>query len=424
MSEARGTRVVRWLGKAAMGLLLLGAIALGYQVILAPRAPLASPLAASVAHAAVPFTVDGVLETDEVDVAAKLPGRLAAVLVDEGDTVHAGQTVALLEADELAAKRDQGEAGVRAAQTQVDQGELAVTLEGRKAEDQCRQAQAGVQAARAGLGMAQAKLAALEHGARPQEVTQAEQGVAAAQAVYDTAAKTYTRVKGLAEEGVLAQQKADEAEMGYRSAAAQLAAAKAKLDLVKDGARVEEIAAARDQVRQAEAGIAAAEGTRRLAEDGRLMVDIRRKDVLAARQKVAAGVGVVREVAAYQRQTRILAPLDGRVTQRMSRAGEIIAPGYAILTIARASGYWVKVTVDESAFAGHSVGEAVTVQVPALGHSVPGHIRRVLSAADFATKRTTGERGTFDTRAVDLRVTLDTPLVNLATGMTARVAFR
>ncbi len=366
---------------------------------------------------------DGTLETDEVDVSSKLPGRIANLYVDEGDMVTAGQTLAVLEAEEIDAKHDQAQAGVLASQAQATQAGIAVDLESRKAQDQVRQARAGVEAANASYGMARQKLAALVRGARPQEIAQAEQGVVAAQAAYDTAAKTYARIKNLSEEGVVSQQKADEIEMTYRSAGAQLAAAQARLELVKEGPRSEEVEAAREQVKQARAGVDAAEQTLQLALDASMMVDIRRKDVDAARQKVAASEGVLREVSAYKKQTAIVAPISGRISQRMCRAGEIVAPGYAILNIVRTDKYWVDVYVDESKFAGRKVGDSVSVTIPALGRTLPGRIARVLPAADFATKRSTNENGSYDTRALRLRVSLTENPRDLAEGLTARVKF-
>jgi len=496
-APARGARVI---SRCIEGVLAIGFFVGGYFLLAGVHGGPSQHGRTQTADAAMPASkyapaetnvtlVDGVLDTDEVDVSSKLPGRLLRLAVKEGDFVHAGQVVAVLEAEELDAKQEQADAGVRAAEVQVSQGEIAVDLERRKAEDQVvqaeagvhaaqatlgmaraklqalengarpqeiAQAEAGVQAAKAALGMANAKLSALREGARPQEVTQAAQAVSAAQAAYDTAKKTYTRVKNLADEGVVAQQKADEAEMTYRSADAQLSAAQAKLDLVKEGARRQEVEAAseqvqqakaalevaqqtlsiaregsrkeeriaaREQVKQAEMGVTAAQQAWQLAKDARLVTQLRQQDVVAARLKVAAGRGQLHEVSAYRNQTRIVCPIAGRVTQRMSRAGEIVAPGYAILSVARTDAYWVDVYLDESQFRGHHVNDTVQVQVPALGDTLPGHIARVLPAADFATKRATNEKGTFDARAIQLRITLDRPVRELASGMTARVAF-
>ena len=369
------------------------------------------------------FTVDGTLETDEVDVSSKLPGRISELFVDEGDYVTAGQTLAVLEAEEIDAKHDQAQAGVTASQAQSAQASLAVTLETRKSDTQVKQAEAGVEASSAALEMARQKLAALERGARPQEITQAEQGVAAAQAQFDTAKKTYARITNLNNEGIVSQQKADEIEMTYKSAEAQLNVAKARLDMAQEGARKEEVYAAREQVRQARAGLSASEQTLQLAKDARMMVDIRKKDVEAANQKIAASEGVLREVSAYKKQTTIIAPISGRISQRMSRAGEIVAPGYAIFNITRTDKFWVDAYVDENKFAGHSIGDSLTVVIPALGKTIPGKISRILNAADFATKRSTNENGSFDTRSLRIRVSLSENPKELAEGLTARVQF-
>jgi HlyD family secretion protein len=412
--------------KELIAVLLAAAVFLiGYYII--GRHSAGSPLPASVSVRAGSgedgFTVDGTLETDEVDISSKLPGRLLQVMVEEGDRVSAGQTVALLEANEIEAKCRQAEAGVRAAQAQVAQGSVAVDLERLKSGDQVDQAAAGVKAAEAALGMAKAKLAALKKGARPQEVTQAAEGVAAAQAAFDTAEKTYRRVKGLSDEGVLSQQKADEAEMAYRSASAQLSAARARLSLVREGARTEEIEAAREQVYQAEAGLRAAQSSLQMARNARLMVNVRQKDVEAARQKVAASEGALMETEAYRAQTRIVSPISGIISRRMSRSGEIVAPGYAILSISRDSGYWVDVYIDENRLAGRSKGERVRVEIPALGKTLSGKIARIMPAADFAVKRATNEKGSYDIRALRVRIILDGNLKDLAVGLSARVHF-
>lgn len=419
MKKKTGT--LRIIGRIA-GFALAAAVFVAGYYLLSERGGAASapPVAAG---ASAGFTVDGTIESDEVDVSSKIPGRLSQVSVEEGDEVHAGQVLAVLEAEEIDAKHDQASAGVKASEVLAEQAGLAAGLEARKADDQISQAEAGVSAAKAALGMAQQKYEAMKNGARPQEIEQARQGVAAAKAALDAAQKTWNRISSLAKDEVIAQQKADEVEMMYLSAQAQYNAAKAKYDLVVEGARKEEIEAARQQVEQAKAGVAAAERTLQLAKDAKGLVSIRKLDQQAAEQKIAASQGTLREVTAYQKMTQIIAPIDGVVTQRNSKAGEIVAPGYAIMSISRKDNYWVDVYVDETKFAGHGVGDKVEVSIPALGKAVPGTISRVLPAADFATKRSTNERGVFDSRAVQLRIKLDETPRNMANGLTARVNF-
>ena len=423
MKKKNGTFGI--IGKAGGVVLALVVFFAGYYLLSTHgEAASTKPDPNSASSLGAAFTVDGALESDEVDVSSKLPGRIAKMLVEEGDQVKAGQVVAVLEAEEIDAKQDQANAGVRASEVLEGQAGLAADLENRKANDQVGQAQAGVLAAKAALGMAKQKLAAIQSGARPQEIEQVEQALAAAQAQFETATKTYNRVNSLAKEGVVSQQKADEVEMTYRSAQAQLAGTKAKLDLVKEGARKEEIEAARQQVEQAKAGVTAAEQQLQLALDARGLVGIRRLDVAAASQKVEASKGTLREVTAYKKQTQIISPITGFVSQRMIRAGEIVAPGYAILSVTRTDKFWVDVYVDETKFAGHRTGDAVDVYIPAIGKTVPGKITKVIAAADFATKRSTNERGTFDTRSVQLRITLEDHTKDLANGLSARVNFQ
>jgi len=405
----------------AGGLLALMVLAGGFVFIATRTRATSGADAQEQARAA--FTVDGVLETDEVDVSSKIPGRISEMLVSEGDTVEAGQVLAIIQAEEIDAKYEQAEAGVKASQAQLDQGRIAVDLERSKARAQVQQARAGVSAAEAAVAMAQSRLRAMENGARPQERAMADQALAAAKAQFDTARKTWNRVNSLAEEGVIAQQRADESEMMYLSARAQYEGAKARVDMVYEGARAEEVQAARDQVRQAMAGAEAARQTLNMAEAALLMIDIRGKDVEAAEQKVAASRGQLNEVQAYKNQTEITSPMAGRVSRRMVRAGEITAPGYAILSVTRTDGFWVDVFVDETRFAGRGVGAAVNVTVPAAGAAYRGVVSQVLPAASFATRRATNENGSYDVRSLQVRVTLQQGPRGLASGLTARVTF-
>lgn len=61
---------------------------------------------------------NGRIEADRIDVSAKFPGRVKTILVDEGDPVKAGQTLATMDAGEMLAQIDEAEASVRQANQQ------------------------------------------------------------------------------------------------------------------------------------------------------------------------------------------------------------------------------------------------------------------------------------------------------------------
>ena len=369
------------------------------------------------------LVVDGVLDTNQSDVSSKIPGRLNDIMVEEGDAVKAGQLLAVLDSAEIVAKKEQAQAGLEAAVIQGAQAEIALSLEKEKTQSQIDQAQAAVDGTKAAIGMAEAKLEALTNGARVQEKEQAQQALDAAQAAYETSEKTYQRIANLARDGVVAEQKADEVELTYKSAKANYEAAKAKLSLVLEGARAEELQAARQQVQELTARLQAAESSLKLAQAGEKMISVREADVRMAKQKIAASQGALNEVNAYLDEANIVSPIDGNVAAIISNKGEIVASGYSIFTIARADTYWVDVYLDESQWAQRKVGDSVMVEIPSMGESVPGKITKLLAAADFATRKANNEMGSFDVRSVQLRIHLDEEVQNLARGLTARVHF-
>ena len=166
----------------------------------------------------------GTLESIEVDVAATLSGRVDRVLVDEGDRVAVGDTLAVLTIPTLAAERAQRTARVAAAR---------------------------------------AALLEAEHGPLPQEVRRAEAEVAAQEAEAVRAAADVRRLAPLAANDMATAQQLEAAQAAALSAAARRDATAAQLRLLRDGTRAERLAALRAERANAEAALAATEATAR-----------------------------------------------------------------------------------------------------------------------------------------------------------------
>jgi HlyD family secretion protein len=152
------------------------------------------------------LTLYGNVDIREVELAFRVPGRLAAMDVDEGETVTAGQHLA-----------------------QIDPQPY---------KDALAAAEAGVQQARANVDK-------LESGARPQEVQQARAAVREAEAAAKDAERNFERQKGLVESGASSQRILDAAAAQRDATAARLAATREALALAEEGFRAEDIAAAR-----------------------------------------------------------------------------------------------------------------------------------------------------------------------------------
>lgn len=203
--------------------------------------------------------------------------------------------------------------------------------------------------------------------------------------------------------------------MRYLSAKAQKESAEARLEMIREGARKEEI----EQARQA---VAAAEAALKLARDGALQVPIREQEAAAALHQAEAIKGQLEEARAYQSETRIVSPIDGYVSQRISDAGEMVAAGAPILTLVGKSGFKVKVYADESKFGYLQLDRPVKVLIPALaGAQLNGRIVQISPSAEFATKKATNEQNSFDVRALQLVVRITDNDSRLRNGMTARV---
>lgn len=156
--------------------------------------------------------IQGEVEVSEYRVSSKLPGRIAEICVTEGDFVHKGDTLAILDVPEVEAQK--------------------------------RAAEATQDAAKAVSEMA-------DNGARKEQIQAAYQLWQQAVAASDITEKTYKRLQNLYNEGVISAQKRDEAFAAYKATQAQVLAAKSQYDMAKSGARNEERKAASDQANAA-----------------------------------------------------------------------------------------------------------------------------------------------------------------------------
>lgn len=160
------------------------------------------------------ISLQGQMQMQQTSIAAKVPGRIAQIMVTEGDKVSTGQQLIEMDSPEINAKINQARAGKQMAQSQLDKA---------------------------------------ESGARPQEIAQAKAAWQANKAASDLAANTYERVNRLYQEGLMARQKRDEAYAQYLATQDQTEAARLQYDLATEGARSEDKAAASAQVAQVDA---------------------------------------------------------------------------------------------------------------------------------------------------------------------------
>ena len=167
-----------------------------------------------------PEIIQGQAEVDEYRVSSKVPGRILEFRVKEGQTVQAGDTLAILEAPDIAAKMEQARAAEAAAQAQNEKA-----IKGAR-QEQIQAAYEMWQKARAGVVIAE---------------------------------KSYKRVKNLFEQGVMPAQKLDEVTAQLNASIATEKAAKAQYTMAKNGAEREDKMAAAALVERAKGAVAEVE---------------------------------------------------------------------------------------------------------------------------------------------------------------------
>ena len=161
-------------------------------------------------------TLEGQADVTEYRVSSKVPGRIKKFYVEEGQYVHAGDTLAVLEAPEVTAKLEQAQAVENAAAAQSQKA---------------------------------------DNGARKEQIQGAYDMWQKAKVGVTIAEKSWVRVKRLADEGVLPAQKLDEVTAQRDAAIATEKAAKSQYDMAVNGARIEDKEAARALVNQARGAI-------------------------------------------------------------------------------------------------------------------------------------------------------------------------
>ena len=284
--------------------------------------------------------IQGEVEVGEYRVSCKLPARVVEIRVKEGDFVHKGDTLAILEIPEMNA------------QEKVAQSTEAAT---------------------------QALSNLTEEGARREAIQSAQQLVVQAKAATDVAKKTYDRMQNLFSEGVMSQQKRDEAKAAWEVALAHENAMKSQYEMAKNGARTEEKKAAQSQANAAK-----------------------------------HAVDVVRSVL---KETVQVAAVDGEVSDIYPKEGELVGMGSPILSISMMKDIWGTFNVREDQLNGLKVGDTFTAFSPAFNKELKLKVFEIKDEGSYAVWKATKSNGQYDLKTFEVKARPINPFDGLRPGM-------
>lgn len=270
--------------------------------------------------------VEGQVEGTTVRVSGKMAGRIAEFYVQEGDTVHAGDTLVHIH-------------------SAIADAQLA--------------------SAEAMREVAEAQNRKVDAGTRKQIIASAADLVKQAEAAADITRKTYERMNNLYKQGVISEQRRDEAKAAYDAAKAQLSVAQQQHSLAVSGAQNE--------------------------------------DKQAAEALVRAASGPVEQAKAVTEDSYLIAPCDGTIDERYPEEGELVAMGAPIFSILR-DNRWVTFNVREELLPDFEQGKKVKVMIPALKEKdIEVQVYYVRDMGSYATWRATKSTGQYDSRTFQIK---------------------
>ena len=448
----------------------------------APMIPVTaiSPIRQTMAQSLI---VTGNLRADEeVTVGSKIPGRITQVTVKEGDRVKRGQLLVKIFAGEIDANLakavatrndnlaklshtrnqakwkdtdaqsafERAKADVTVAEAKLRQAETNARITGTETDTRVQAAKAKlavaetnaritaeevesrVKSAQANLQAAENRLKIVRDGARKQELRQAELAVQRAMVDMENSRTFWMRRQQLYKQDAVAKEEVDEAERRFRLAQATHEAAKENLDLVKEGARSEEVQVAerqvdtaREMVREAQAGlgqkevrqrevesaredlreaqatagrtevaerdvdnaraaVGQARAALRTAQAGLAQTKMTMDDIASARAAVAQAEGEIAYWKAQQAGETVRARVGGIVTKRWANVGELVSPNEDLLQIVAMDTVYFEAVVPELEVSQIREGEqSAEVTVDAMpGKKFNGWVSQLIPVAD------------------------------------------
>jgi HlyD family secretion protein len=386
-----------------------------------------------------------------VDVSPLVGGQLAQVLVEAGDSVERGETIAEIAKEDLESQARQARGALKAAEAELARAEAA--LEGaRLASENARAAyekrtelkgryeaaQAQFAVAAAARDQAGARLDLIRAGVRPEQIEQARAGAASARATWENAQRDLARMEKLLSDGAVSQQQVDLQRTATESAKAVYDAASSRLAEAEAGFRREEERQATAALAQAEANADAAAqnlATARELYEDRLALKQRldaaetqhraaQQAEVAAEGRLEAARGALAAAEKRLGDATLRAPMEGVVVLKIREPGETVAPGQPVVRLADLDHMWLEVFVPETELDRVKLGQEAEVSIDANPSKLySGRVTEIAQEAEFTPKnvQTKQER----TKLVfAVKVAVENPERELKPGMPADARIR
>jgi multidrug resistance efflux pump len=302
----------------------------------------------------------GIVEIQEIRLGSKVGGRVESVRVLEGEIAEKDQVLVTFEAPELKTQRQQAKARLDLAVADYEKAKAGPRTEERAA-------------ARDALEAAKAHHKMLLFGPRDEEKREARSLLQAAEADFTLAKEEFDREQRLV--GTASSRtNFDTSKANRLRTQRQYERAKAHLDMLLAGTRVEEIEQSEADVRRLQ------------AQYELLMAGTRAEDIAMAQARADEARGKLEELDAMLAETIVRAPSRVLVEVVSVRKGDLVPPNQPILRVLLAQDMWVRLYIPETEIWRVVKGAKVRVTLDGSPTIFEGWVMQISSISEFTPR--------------------------------------
>jgi HlyD family secretion protein len=309
--------------------------------------------------------VSGRIEGDDSAVSPKTAGRIVEIRVREGDTVKAGDVIAVLDDAQIRAREDQAKAAlaVAEAKAKIANDQIAV-FQQQLQQNELQTEQARVDA-KGRVSQAEADVSAAES-----ELAQQEASLKMAQ--FDNDA--YQR---LVKTGAASERQATQAAATANQQTAAVAAARRRLDASKAALTTAQANLSNPGIREFQAATV------------RKQIDEQRGEISQALAATQQSRFQLAEAEENRKDLTVAAPFDGTVMTRTAEPGEVVQAGTAVVTLLDLSRVYLRGYVPEGEIGKVKIGQAARVFLDsAPDKAIDAYVLRIDPQATFTPENT------------------------------------
>ncbi|MDR3745151.1 MAG: HlyD family efflux transporter periplasmic adaptor subunit [Acidobacteriaceae bacterium] len=281
--------------------------------------------------------VSGRIEGDDSAVASKTTGRILELRVREGDSVNAGDIIAILDDAQIRAREDQSRAALAAAEAKGDAARQQIAV----LQQELNQSR---------LQVGQSKFDSEGHVKQAQaELAAAESDLAQQQAAYQIAAfdkEAYTR---LAKSGAVSERQGLQAATAADQQAAAVAAAKRRVEAAQAELTTARATLTNPNLRESQVALV------------QRQMDAQQAEVASATAQTQQARAQLAEAEDNRNDLTIRAPFSGTVVTRAAEPGEVIPAGTALITLLDLSKVYLRGFVPEGQIGKVKIGQSARV---------------------------------------------------------------